>query len=61
MSKKDYIVIARALHSIKPPTKKVTTELVEWELCVNMIAGVLQHDNERFKFTKFQAVCREGE
>jgi hypothetical protein len=59
MTKKDYIVLANALASVKPTDETNYKDVCEtqWQDDVRVIARVLAADNSRFDGPRFFAVC----
>jgi hypothetical protein len=59
MTKKDFILIAKALHASKPSPKNVDA-WTAWCNVVSEFASRLACGNPRFDFTKFHEACMEG-
>jgi hypothetical protein len=62
MTRKDYVKIAEALNSARPPHKKSdpndTREAWEtWAMTVDKITDVLAADNDDFDRTRFLRAC----
>jgi hypothetical protein len=57
MTRKDYIRIAAALKSARPPYHAETAPRVAWDAAVFEIADVLADDNPRFDRAIFYAAC----
>jgi len=65
MSKKDYILLARALHDSKPQTTGDMNLdymlLKHWNITVENVAFELARDNERFNRSTFLKACGYSE
>ena len=59
MTKKDFILIAKALHASKPLPKNEAA-WTQWCNTVSEFAYRLACGNPRFDFTKFHEACMEG-
>jgi len=55
LSKKDYELLAKALHGCKPSSG--VAQEIQWDICVNAIAYALLEDNDRFNCTRFLSAC----
>lgn len=60
MTKKDYELIAQALHRSKPRENALTSETRTWEDIVFAMAMALLKQNPRFKELAFLKACNEG-
>jgi len=66
MTKKDYIVLARALNSNVPDDSTHTKSALvvakeQWEQDVVSIAEALKRDNPNMNYDRFFAACKDGE
>lgn len=59
MTKKDYILIARAMYEARPDRTDVARDGV-WLECVSELAEALGKDNPRFDMPTFYTVCGVG-
>lgn len=59
MTRKDYELIARALHDAKP-LDNAASEWDEWDQCVALMANALVDTNPRFDRGKFETYCVKG-
>lgn len=59
MTKKDFRIIASALHASKPSPKNIE-QWTTWCNVVSEFASRLHAGNPRFDFTKFHDACMEG-
>jgi hypothetical protein len=59
MTKKDYIVLVRALRNAEPTVASESLEarIAQWQHCVNRIADALAADNSRFNRETFNKAC----
>lgn len=64
MTRKDYVLLARALRSadfrnfpVEDDEASAETVVEQWNSCVNAIALALSKDNERFNSMKFREAC----
>ena len=57
MTRKDYVKFARVLRGIKPQNngnvREYELRLSQWERMIEVIANILEDDNERFNRQKF--------
>ncbi len=61
MHRKDYQIIAKALHSTKPKDEDAHLyDLPQWKIDCAAITIALAEDNDNFNISKFQQAC-EGE
>lgn len=57
MTRKDYVAIADALHTVKESTVEILGAYSTVKLCAIKIADKLQDDNERFDRGRFMRAC----
>ena len=57
MLKKDYILIANALASVKPSDPTDYHRNTQWENDVTVITKALERDNGRFDRARFMTAC----
>ena len=61
MSKKDYELLAKTLHSVKPTASPVLgIAITQWEDTVLAISVALLKQNPRFKEAQFLKACNDG-
>ncbi len=60
MTRKDYVLIARALANAEPPVKEKDARRA-WYGCCVQIAHVLDRDNHRFNRDMFMSACNVKE
>ena len=58
MTRKDYIIIAKLMHTIKP--KESGEELGAWRMIQAKMSDACMEDNERFDREKFRNACEHG-
>jgi len=56
MSQKDYIILAAALASARPPDSH-GAQMLRWQLVRNAISRALKNDNPKFNESLFQKAC----
>lgn len=56
MTRKDYILLARALHAARPGPK--SQDRFGWARCVQSVALTLMQDNPSFEYPRFIANCK---
>ena len=60
MTRKDYKLIAQALHQSKPADAHTEQRQRQWQETRNAICQALAADNPRFDPVKFLSACNEG-
>lgn len=66
MTRKDYQVLASALHDVQPELITSSDDRYgaaygnQWQACVSAIADALAKDNPRFDRTRFLVACNGG-
>lgn len=59
MTRKDYVLLAHALHTVRPRDGWVVTES-QWEKDIHAVACALRSENPRFDYDRFIAACETG-
>ena len=57
MTRKDYIILSRALKAEKPAPHWAANKHTQWDCDVRAIAGACRSDNARFDTARFLSTC----
>ena len=60
MTRKDYVLLAHALHSVQPDYARTELERNQWYKCVHAVADALKGENPRFDWDRFVTACETG-